>query len=59
VERFVDSYAADPKPEKLEVRFKLINENWKKYNNVQDELEELGHDSKDQQQHDGMEERYC
>jgi hypothetical protein len=59
MERFVESYAADPKPEQLEVRFKLINENWEKYNNVQDELEELGHDSKDQQKHDEMEERYC
>jgi hypothetical protein len=58
MERFVDNYAADPKPEQLEVRFKLINENWEKYNNVQDELEELGHDSKGQQQRDEMEERY-
>ena len=59
MERFVDSYAADPKPEQLELRFKLINENWGKYNNVQEQLEELGLDSKDQQQRDEMEERYC
>jgi hypothetical protein len=25
MERFVEGYAADPKPEQLEVRFKLIN----------------------------------
>jgi len=37
----------------------LINENREKYNNVQDELEELGHDSNNQQQRDEMEERYC
>jgi hypothetical protein len=59
MERFVDNYAADPKPEQLDMRLKLINENWEKYNNVQDELEELGHDSSNQQQHDEIEERYC
>jgi hypothetical protein len=30
-----------------------------KYNEVQDELVELGHDSENQLQCDGMEERYC
>jgi hypothetical protein len=45
MERFVDNYTLDPNPEQLEVRFKLIQENWEKYNNVQDELEELDHDS--------------
>ena len=34
-------------------------ETGKKYNNVQDELEKLGHDSENQQQHDEMEGRYC
>jgi hypothetical protein len=29
MERFLDNYAADLKPEQLEVRFKLIQENWK------------------------------
>jgi len=37
----VDNYAVPPRPEQLDVR---INENWEKYNNVQDELESLGHD---------------
>ena len=41
------------------MRLKLINEKWEKYNNVQDELEELGHDGNNQQQRDEMEERYC
>jgi len=59
MERFVDNYAVDPRPEQLDLRLKLINENWEKYNNVQDELEELGHDSNNQQQNDEMEERYC
>jgi hypothetical protein len=59
MERFADIYAVDPKPEQLEVRLKLFNENWEKYNNMQDELEELGHDSENQQQCDEMEERYC
>jgi len=45
MERFVDNYAVDQRPEQLDVRLKLINENWEKYKNVQDELEELGHDS--------------
>lgn len=40
MERFVDNYATDPRPEQLEVRLKLINENWGKYNYAQDELEE-------------------
>jgi hypothetical protein len=57
LERFTDNYAVDPKPEQLEVRLKLVNENWEKYNNVQDELEESGHDS-EKQQRDEMEERY-
>jgi len=59
MERFVDHYAVDPRPEQLDVRLKLINENWEKYNNLQDELEELGQDINNQQQHDEMEERYC
>jgi hypothetical protein len=56
MERFVDNYAVDQRPEQLDVRLKLINENWEKYNNVQDEL---GHDSENRQQCDEMEERYC
>ena len=32
MEKFVDSYMVDQKPEQLEVRLKLIEENWKKYN---------------------------
>jgi len=36
----------------------LINENWEKYNQAQDELEQLGHDSYNQQQRKEMEERY-
>jgi hypothetical protein len=36
LERFADNYVVDPKPEQLEVRLKLFNENWEKYNNVQD-----------------------
>jgi hypothetical protein len=59
LERFVDNYAVDPKPEQLNVRLKLINENWAKHNNAQEELEELGHDSNIQQQHYETEERYC
>jgi len=59
MERFVDNYAVDPGPEQLDVRLKIINENWEKYNNVQDELEELGHDGYNQQQRDELEERYC
>jgi hypothetical protein len=39
------------------MRLELINENWEKYNNAQDELEELGHDSNNQQQRGEMEER--
>ena len=59
MERFVGNYAVDPRPEQLDVRLKLINENCENYNNVQDELEELDHDSNNQQQCDEMEERYC
>jgi len=59
MKRFVDNYVVDPKPEQLDVRLKLIKENWEKYNNVQDELEELGRDSENQQQCDEVEERYC
>jgi hypothetical protein len=40
----------DQKPEQLEVRLKLIIENWEKYNQAQDDLEELSHDSYNQQQ---------
>jgi hypothetical protein len=49
----------DPKPEQLEVRLKLIEDNWEKYNQAQDDLEELGHDIYNQQQREEMEERYC
>ena len=59
MEKFVDNYMVDQKPEQLEVRLKLIDENWEKYNHAQDELEELGHDSYNQQQREEMEERYC
>lgn len=59
LDRFVDSYAVDPKPEQLSVRLKMINEKWEKYDNAQEELEELGHGSNYQQQRDEMEERYC
>jgi hypothetical protein len=59
MERFVDNCGVDPRPEQLAVRLKLINEKWEKYNNVQGELEELGHDGNNQQQRDEMEERYC
>ena len=59
MEKFVDNYMLDHKPEQLEVRLKLINENWEKYNQAQDELEELGYDSYNQQQREEMEERYC
>ena len=59
LERFVENYLTDPKPEQLEVRLKLINENWEEYTDAQDELEELGHDTNSQQQRDEMEERYC
>jgi len=58
MERFVDNYAIDPRPEQLDVRLKLINENWEKYRNFQDELQELGRDGNNQQQHDEMEEKY-
>jgi len=37
MERFVDNYAVDPRPEQLDARLTVINENWKKYNVVQDE----------------------
>jgi hypothetical protein len=53
----VDNYMADQKPKQLEVRLKLISENWEKYNQAQDELEELGYDSYNQQQREEMEER--
>ena len=59
MEKFVDNYMADQKPEQLEVRLKLISENWENYNQAQDELEELGYDSYNQQQREEMEERYC
>ena len=41
------------------MRLKIVNENWQKYSEAQDELEEIGHDTNSQQQHDEMEERYC
>jgi len=59
LEKFVENYLIDPKPEQLEVRLKLINENWEKYSEALDELEEIGHDTNSQQQRDEMEERYC
>jgi hypothetical protein len=59
MEKFVDNYMADQKTEQLEVRLKLISENWEKCNQAQDELEELGYDSYNQQQREEMEERYC
>ena len=59
MEKFVDNYMVDQKPEQSEVRLKLIIENWEKYNQAQEELEELGHDSYNQQQREEMEERYC
>ena len=59
MEKFVDNYMVDQKPEQLEVRLKLIDENWEKYNHAQGELEDLGHDSYNQQQREEMEERYC
>ena len=59
LERFVENYLIDPKPEQLEVRLKLINGNWEKYSEAKDELEEIGHDTNSQQQRDEMEERYC
>jgi hypothetical protein len=37
----------------------LIEENWQKYNQAQDELEELGYDSYTQQQREDMEEMCC
>jgi len=30
LERFVENYLIYPKPEQLEVRLKLVNENWEK-----------------------------
>lgn len=59
MEKFVDNYMADQKSEQLEIRLKLINENWEKYTQAQDELEELAYDSYNQQQREEMEERYC
>jgi hypothetical protein len=55
----VDNYVVDPRPKQLDVRFKLINENWERNNNVQDEMDELGHDHNNQKQRDEIEERYC
>jgi hypothetical protein len=49
LERFVENYSTDPQPEQLEVRLKLINENWEKYTDAQEELEVLGHDTNSQQ----------
>jgi hypothetical protein len=59
MEKFVDGYMVDQKSEHLEVRLKLTEENWQKYNQAQDELEEIGYDSYNQQQREEMEERYC
>jgi len=59
LETFVENYLIDPKSEQLEVRLKLVNENWEKCSEAQDELEEIGHDTNSQQQRDEMEERYC
>jgi hypothetical protein len=44
LERFVENYSTDPKPEQLEARLKLNNENWEKYSDAQDELVGLGHE---------------
>jgi len=41
------------------VRLKLLNENWEKYSEAQDELEEIGHDTNSQEQRDEMKESYC
>ena len=41
------------------MRLKLVNENWEKYSEAQDELEEIRHDTNSQQQRDEMEESYC
>jgi len=59
LDRFVEKYLINPKPEQLEVRLKLVNENWEKYSEAQDELQEIGHDTNSQQQRDEMVERYC
>ena len=59
MERFVDNCAVDPRPEQLDVRLKVNNENWEKYNNVQNELGKLGHDGNNQQQRDEMDDGYC
>jgi len=59
LERFVENYLIDPNPKQLEVRLKLVNENWEKCSEAQDELEETGHDTNSQQQCDEMQERYC
>jgi hypothetical protein len=50
MEKFVDNYMVDKKPQQSEVRLKLIKKNWEKYSQAQDELEELGHDTYNQQQ---------
>ena len=59
MEKFIDNYMVGQKSEHLEVRLKLIQENWEKYSPAQDELEELDYDSYNQQQREEMEERYC
>ena len=41
------------------MRLKIVNENWEKYSEAQDELEEIGHYTNSQQQRDEMEEMYC
>jgi hypothetical protein len=50
MEGFVNNYTLEPKPRQLSVRHELINKNWEKYNNAEEELEELGHDSNNHQQ---------
>ena len=55
----MNSYMEDQKPEQLEVRLKLIEEDREKYNKAQDEIEELGYDSHNQEQREEVEERYC
>jgi len=35
MEKFVDNYMVDQKAEQLEVRLKLIQENWEKYSQAQ------------------------
>jgi len=40
------------------VRLKFVSENWEKYSEAKDELQEIGHDTNSQQQRIEMEERF-